>query len=123
MTQIKNENLEVKVIAPTQLSMFLELIEMPLESVILSYIRNLAKSPASSSGSDERDYAEQFFMRDLPAFDIGGFTYDDVKEMFEGLDDCRYSYDMNNPNDYKESVNEWFEYWNRKKAKLKSDLV
>jgi hypothetical protein len=117
-TQMKKK---ITINVPAQMQTLCELLETTPESVIQSFINDLAQENASS-GSDERHMAAEYFMR--CGYGMHLFEYDQIDAMFSGLDDVRkafYNYGNSRIDEYKnyrkDYLKEWSEYWKEEKKK------
>jgi hypothetical protein len=87
-----------------QLQMLCEILGTTPQQVLQDFADNLSLDYQYTSGSDERMMAVQYFMR--CGYGMHLFDYEEVEQMFDALNDIRYSfYNYGNPRE-EEYVNE-----------------
>lgn len=118
---LSNYKKTVRVKVPEQLLKICQLIEVSPETVLQAFANDVSLTVHGSSGSDERRMAVEYFQR--VGHGINLFDYEEIEEMFDGLEWIRYQWRGfgNTKEDeyrvfYKKELKEWFKKWSTTKA-------
>jgi hypothetical protein len=114
----KNITLEIH----PQLKMLCSLLDVAPEKVIQGFIDDVSQN-LYSNGSDERLMAADYFMRCCYGMEI--FDYEDIEEMFAGLDLIRYGPSSTGygqmdvyKSHVKKKLKKWHAMWKKEKDKI-----